>query len=159
MIVGKQFVLLCSLAISCLFSFASKEINKVSFQYFNSEQLTRLPEFFSGKEYTGNRIFCRSNSEREGLYFSFPLNQELLKLPSDSKITLSVIRSGQKEAEMFSFKLPDHDQRSGMEYLFLGLTGKDWPIEEAKPIAWQIEIKNLSDELLFRKKSFLWSHD
>ena len=103
---GKQFVLLCSLAISCLFSFASKEINKVSFQYFNSEQLTRLPEFFSGKEYTGKRIFCRSNSEREGLYFSFPLNQELLKLPSDSKITLSVIRSGQKEAEVFSLSYP-----------------------------------------------------
>jgi hypothetical protein len=46
-----------------------------------------------------------------------------------------------------------------MKYLFLGLTGKDWTIKEAKPIAWQIEIKNLSDELLFRKKSFLWSHD
>lgn len=154
---GKQFVLLCTLAISFLSSFASKEIDKVSFQYFNSEQLTRLPEFFSGKEYTGNRIFCRSNSEREGLYFSFPLNQGLLKLPSDSKIILSVIRSGQKEAGIFSFKLPD--QRSGVKYLFLGLTGKDWPSEEAKPIAWQIEIKNLSDELLFRKKSFLWSHD
>ena len=157
MIVGKQFVLLCTLVICFLSSFASKEIDKVSFQYFNSEQLTRLPEFFSGKEYTGNRIFCRSNLEREGLYFSFPLNQELLQLPSDSKITLSVIRSGQKEAEIFPFKLPD--QRSGMKYLFLGLTGKDWPIKEAKPIAWQIEIKNLSDELLFRKKSFLWSHD
>ena len=154
---GKQFVLLCTIALPFLFSFASKEIDKVSFRYFNSEQLTRLPEFFSGKEYTGNRIFCRSNSEREGLYFSFPLNQELLKLPSDTKITLSIIRSGQKEAEIFSFELPD--QCSGKKYLFLGLTGKDWPIEEAKPIAWQIEIKNLSDELLFRKKSFLWSHD
>lgn len=157
MIVGKQFVLLCTFALPFLSSFASKEIDKVSFQYFNSEQLTRLPEFFSGKEYTGNRIFCRSNSEREGLYFSFPLNQELLKLPSDTKITLSIIRSGQKEAEIFPFKLPE--KRSGKKYLFLGLTGKDWPIEEAKPIAWQIEIKNLSDELLFRKKSFLWSHD
>ena len=157
MILSKHFVLLCTFFLLFLSSFATKEIKKVSFQYFNSEQLTRLPEFLSGKEYTGNRIFCRSNSEREGLYFSFPLNQELLKIPSASKIILSVIRRGQKEAEIFSFKLPE--QRSGKKYLFIGLTGKYWPFEDSKPIAWQIEIKNLSEELLFIKKSFLWSHD
>ena len=81
-IVGKRFVLLLSFVILPLSVFAYAEIKRVSTRYYLTDQLTRIPEYFTGKEYTGNRIFCRSNLEREGLYFSFPLNQELLQLPS-----------------------------------------------------------------------------
>ena len=143
----------------CIFNslFASTELKRVQFRYYTEIELIRLPEYFTGKEYTGTRLFCRSCSEKKGLYFSFPINKELVSLSADSIIKLSIIRSGRKAVEEFTFNFPI--KREGKKNLFLGLTGKDWPSAEIKPIAWQIEILNSSNQLLFFKKSFLWDHD
>ncbi len=157
MIAGKHCVLLISVILFCGTSLASTELKDVQFRYYTSEQLTRLPEYFTGKEFTGSRMFCRSSKDRTGLYFSFPLDKEFLTLPTDSIINLSIIRSSRKSIEEFIFKLPD--ERRGKKDLFLGLTGKDWPSDDARPIAWKIEILNSSKVLLFWKKSFLWDHD
>ena len=142
MISGKHFVLLLFFVSFIVSTFARDQLERVSFKFLSSDQLTRLPEFFSGKEYTGNRIFCRSSPEREGLYFSFPLDGKLLKLPSNTTIILSIIREGKKEIEIFTFKMPN--KLIGKKSIFLGLTGRDWPIGNGNPVAWQIEIQNLS---------------
>ena len=157
MSLGKHFVLLLFFISFIQSSLAWRQLERVSFKFFNSDQLTRLPEFFSGKEYSGSRIFCRTNPERAGLYFSFSLDEKLSKLPLNTKIILSIIREGRKRVEIFPFKMPNI--RNGKKSIFLGLTGKDWADGNANPVAWKIEIQNLNVEILFYKQSFLWSHD
>jgi hypothetical protein len=157
LIVSKLCVLLLCLLFSSFSAFGENEISRVSLQFYNSEQLTRIPEFFSGKEYTGNQVYCRSSVEKKGLYFSFTINKKLRDLRPKTNIVLSIIRLGRSEVQQFKFTLPMI--QNGKREIFLGLTGKDWVHEEDKPIAWQIEFKNSSDDLLFLKKSFLWDHD
>jgi hypothetical protein len=155
--VSKQSVLLFCLSLICTFVLFGKELTRVSLRYFNAQELTRIPEYFSGKEYTGEIVYCRTNQEREGLYFSFSLNQYFRKLLTEKDIILSVIRNGRTEIERFNFSLPVIEE--GKREISLGLTGKDWSSNKVRPIAWQIELKNSNEDLFLLKKSFLWSHD
>jgi hypothetical protein len=155
--VSKQFVLLFCLSLFCSSVLFGKELTRVSLRYFNAQELTRIPEYFSGKEYTGEIVYCRTNQEREGLYFSFSLNHYFRTLLTENDIILSVIRNGRTEIERFTFSLPVIEE--GKREIFLGLTGKDWSSNKVRPIAWQIELKNSNENLFLLKKSFLWSHD
>lgn len=154
---SKQSVLLLCVSLLYTSVLFGKELTRVSLRYFNAQELTRIPEYFSGKEYSGGIVYCRTNQEREGLYFSFSLNQYFRKLLTEKDIILSVIRNGRTEIERFNFSLPVIEE--GKREIFLGLTGKDWSSNKVKPIAWQIELKNSSEGLFLLKKSFLWSHD
>lgn len=156
-IVGKRFVLLLSFVILPLSVFAYAEIKRVSTRYYLTDQLTRIPEYFTGKEYTGNRIILRTNVVREGLYFAFPLDKKFHQFPASTKIILSVIHAGNPIARAFTFDLPV--DRKGKKEILLGITGKDWPSAETKPIAWEIVVKNITGKLLAQKKSFLWDHE
>lgn len=154
---SKHQVLLLFLFCFSFSIFGKNEISRVSLKFYNTDELTRIPEYFSGKEYTGNRIYCRSNEEKEGLYFSFSINKDLRFLPLKTNIILSIIRLGRTEIKQFNFPFPTIEK--GKREIFLGLTGKDWTSEAPPPIAWQIEFKNPQGKLLARKKSFLWDHD
>ena len=154
---SKHLVLLLCFSLFYSSVLFGNELTRVSLRYFNDIELTRIPEYFSGKEYTGKMVYCRTNQEREGLYFSFSLNQYFRKLLTGKNIILSVIRNGRTEIERFTFSLPVIEE--GKREIFLGLTGKDWSSNIVKPIAWQIELKNSNEDLFLLKKSFLWSHD
>jgi len=41
-------------------------------------------------------------------------------------------------------------------WLYLGLTGADWPGEDVHPLAWRIELLDTGGNLLAEWKSFLW---
>lgn len=154
---GKRLVLLLIFVILPISVFAFTEIKKVSTRYYLADQLTRIPEYFTGKEYTGNRIILRTNVEREGFYFSFPLDKKFYKFPASTRVFLSVIHSGNPIAKAFTFELPV--DRKGKKEILLGITGKDWPSSETNTLAWKIEVKNRAGKLLAHKKSFLWDHD
>lgn len=157
MIAGKHYVLL---AYFLFFGFsvpASVELQKVSIRFYQSEELTRIPEYFLGKEFTGNRIFSRTTDDKEGLYFSFPLNHKITNASVHLKAHISVIRSDRLEPVEYEFAIPK--DRTGKKEVFLGITGKDWTFKKSKVLAWRIELKNGRGELLFQKKSFLWDHN
>jgi hypothetical protein len=71
MIVSKLFVLLFGFLSFSNFGISKTELPRLSIRYFQSSELTRIPEYFSGEEFTGKKIFCRSTEAREGIYFSF----------------------------------------------------------------------------------------
>ncbi len=153
---GKSFVLLLQfLLVPTLFS--SIELEKVSFRYYNKNQLTRLPEYFTGKEYSGNRLFFRTSDNRGGFYFILSSNQLILKSSAISKVEISVIQSGSMKHELFSFNLPG--SRLEKKELLFGITGKNWVSDKIKPIAWKIECKDSLGKTLYFKNSFLWEHD
>lgn len=42
------------------------------------------------------------------------------------------------------------------KWLYLGLTGNDWPDQETRPLAWRIELLDASGTPVAEWKSFLW---
>ena len=153
MIAGKHSVLL---AYFLFFGFSlsgSLELSNVSIRFYQSEELTRIPEYFSGKEFTGSRIFSRTRDDKEGLYFSFPINPKITNASVHLKAYISVIRSGRTEPVEYEFAIPE--DRRGKKEMFLGITGQDWPLQKYKVLAWRIELKNGRNELLFHKNKEL----
>lgn len=157
MIAGKHSVLLASFLFFGFSLSGSIELSNVSIRFYQSEELTRISEYFSGKEFTGNRIFSRTRDDKEGLYFSFPINQKIVNASVHLKAHVSVVRSDRSEPVKYEFAIPE--DRTGKKEIFLGITGKDWMLKDSKVLAWRIELKNGRDELLFHKKSFLWDHN
>jgi hypothetical protein len=85
----------------------SVELSNVSIRFYQSEELTRIPEYFSGKEFTGSRIFSRTRDDKEGLYFSFPINPKITNASVHLKAYISVIRSGRSEPVEYEFAIPE----------------------------------------------------
>jgi hypothetical protein len=156
-IASKLLVLLFGVFSFSIIGLSKAELPRLSIRYFQSSELTRIPEYFSGKEFTGKKIFCRSTKAREGIYFSFPIPQSILSSPEAYNLELSIIRNGSTETEIFSFTLPY--QIEGKKEIFVGITGKDWPKTEQRPSAWHMAVKDSKGSIILWKKSFLWEHE
>lgn len=153
---SKLFVLLLSILSLILEAFAATELQFVSHKYYNSSELTRLSEYFTGQEYDGRKIFLRSQKSRDGFYFSFPIPELIVSSSYNYQIMLSIIKRGDSTEEKFSFELPQNIDNKNE--IFVGLTGNDWsPSDEL--IAWKLVINKMPGQTLFLKKSFLWDHD
>ena len=153
---GKLIIpILLLLLVSNLIS-ASK-LRKVYYRFLTNEQLTRVPEFFTGREFTGRQLFYRTSNKKEGLYFFIPLNAQVDEIPDQVKVILSVIRSGEKKVEDFEFQISEISKTK--KELLLGITGDDWNSKNVKPIAWKLVFEDLNNKMIFYKKSFLWDHE
>jgi len=157
MIVSKLFVLLFGFLSFSNFGISKTELPRLSIRYFQSSELTRIPEYFSGEEFTGKKIFCRSTEAREGIYFSFPIPQSILSGPEDYNVELSIIRNDSSKTEIFSFSFPE--ELEGKTEVFVGITGKDWPKTDQRLSAWHMAVKDSKGSIIFWKKSFLWDHE
>ena len=154
---SKLIVLLVHSFILVLCAYANSDLKSVSLRYYKTSDLTRLPEYFTGKEFSGNTLFIRSKEDRDGLYFSFRIPVALVTSQEKCQVELSILRKGNSENETFSFSLPTN--LKDKKEIFLGLTGSDWLLANDKPIAWRLIIKNSLGSTLFLKKSFLWDHE
>ena len=83
---------------------SANKLRKVYYRFLTNEQLTRIPEFFTGREFTGSQLFCRTSNKKEGIYFFIPLNAQVDKIPDQVKVILSIIRSGEKRSKILNFK-------------------------------------------------------
>ena len=136
---------------------SASKLRKVYYRFLTNEQLTRVPEFFTGREFTGSQLFYRTSNKKEGLYFFVPLNAQVDKIPDQVKVILSVIQSGEKKVEDFEFQISEISKTK--KELLLGITGDDWNSKNVKPIAWKLVFEDLNNKMIFYKKSFLWDHE
>ena len=136
---------------------SASKLRKVYYRFLTNEQLTRVPEFFTGREFTGSQLLYRTSNKKEGLYFFIPLNAQVDKIPDQVKVILSVIRSGEKKVEDFEFQISEISKTK--KELLLGITGDDWNSKNVKPIAWKLVFEDLNNKMIFYKKSFLWDHE
>jgi hypothetical protein len=132
-------------------------IRSVSEAYWTERDFTRIPEYFTGKEYQGNQVIVRTRNARSGLYFVLELNEALEKLPENCEVFVEVVRSDGPEAKLYKLSIPN--QRKGRKEVLLGITGEDWDSRQIKPVAWRIEIKDSAGNLIASKQSFLWGHE
>lgn len=135
---------------------SSVEIEEIKPRYIEDEQLRRISEYLTNKEYTGKRIYLRSQTrERSGYYFVLILNENIRRLPNGTQIIGEFYAPSSLEKKTYAFVLPA--RRPKTNEIFIGLTGEDWPRREEVPSAWKFTIKDANGVLLTEKKSYLWS--
>lgn len=136
----------------------SVEIEYVAWYYKGENAFKRIAEYFGYGEQTGNKVLLRTQpGERAGLYFVLHLSDPADTLPGGSKFILSAVFPDSPSEKDFSFPLPE----SHTDYcvVWLGLTGKDVPMDEEAPVAWRIQITDGLGTILAEKASFLWRYE
>lgn len=132
---------------------AEVEFVRVWPSWRDAESFERVPEFFTGKEYTGRQIVLRTHpEERGGFYFLARLKNPAGAL-SSAKFSLQVIAPNDPRPKTFSFPttLP-----AGTSVFSIGLTGPDWTNHQDPPVAWKLELQRDDGQVLATAKSFLW---
>ena len=125
-------------------------------QHFSEDAFLRIPEFFSGKEYSGDKLILRTNSDREGLYFSIPLGKKNSRLRNAKSIELQFIESTNPLPRISTYSISEISAENGS--LLLGVTGKDWNQSTMKLIAWKVLILDPEKKPIFTSQSTLWAH-
>ena len=100
----------------------------------------------------GFRTVLASDPESPaGQYFIAKLDDP--KVGSPASVRMTYYASDSKESATHTWDLKGAPLK---KWLYLGLTGADWPSEEVKPLAWRIEVLDAGGALLAEWKSFLW---
>jgi hypothetical protein len=131
-------------------------VKKIHTQFLTEYDFLRIPEIFTGKEFTGSRVIVRSSTVRRGLYFSIPLGKKSSAIRKGKRVELQLVDTTSLFSRNFSFSLPElsYSQKD----LFIGITGADWNQAAMKLVAWKVEIFDSSKEPLFSSQSALWGH-
>lgn len=133
----------------------SVEIKEVKPRYIESDQLTRVSEYFTGQELTGDRVFLRSQPDvKRGYYFTLILDEKVRRLPRGTTVVGEFYSPNERDVQRYDFPLPN--QRPRTKELFVGLTGDDWPNPDVVPAAWRFTIKGPNGNILGTSESYLW---
>jgi len=136
--------------------FAQYELELINRKFFKTEDFKRLPELFTGKEYFGSYVCCRSTpSSREGFYFVVTFKGQGEILPSGSHWLIDWVHSSVSGVD--SRKIAIADPKLFGKEVYIGLTGQDWVDPAEIPIAWRISLVDGNGDVLSTHKSFLWS--
>lgn len=154
------FTLVCLVFSACTSTpkqaLTSVEIKEIKPRYISAGELTRVNEYFTGQENTGKRVFLRSNPEaKSGYYFTLILDEKVRRLPRGTTIVGEFHTPDAVEVQSYEFNLPN--RRPKTKEIFVGLTGEDWPGEDAVPAAWRFTIIGPNGNTLGASQSFLWS--
>ena len=131
------------------------EIKLVQPRYFQEDDFKRIPEYLTGKEFSGRRLIVRTQpAQRAGLYFILTLSRSAAALPNDTKVRIELLLEGEPRPKSFTLEIPK--KRPFTRDLFMGLTGSHWPHPDIRPLAWNVSLVGPSDEIIDQKESFLW---
>jgi hypothetical protein len=124
--------------------------------YIEESAFKRIPEYFTGREFTGRNIYCRSNlRDRSGYYFVIKVNDPSSEINADCCWVVDWVPPLDPKPKTQKIPLAEEDIR-GKE-VFIGLTGEDWKDPLLKPLAWRISLVSKKGVTLGQHKSFLWS--
>ena len=124
--------------------------------FFTIQDFKRITEYFTGREYTGWKIYCRSNPQvRSGFYFVVKVGGKKIQLPISSHWIVDWVTSADPTVKTQKISIPD--LRIFGKEVFVGLTGDDWYDRSLKPLAWRLELIDGQGATLGSDQSFLWS--
>lgn len=122
--------------------------------FYNSGKITAISELilpFDPDQFF--RTLIPSNSEkRDGQYFILKL-KDFRSAPLDH-FELKVINTASKTVHNHTFP---YTNPANNAWIYLGLTGDDWPSPSIEPLAWVVHAKDQQGNTLASWKSFLWS--
>ncbi len=122
-------------------------------RYYEAEDIRPIRQYFGGA-LTGQgfrTVLPSQPDEPAGQYFIARLEDAGPAAPAEARLT--IILSNTKELATFTWDLSGKELR---KWIYLGLTGSDWPSEEIQPMAWHIEFLDSNGQVLADWKSFLW---
>jgi hypothetical protein len=116
----------------------------------------RIPEYFTGHEFTGRNIYCRSNpSDRSGYYFVIKVNDSFSIINSSCYWIVDWVPP--RDPNPRTQRIPLTEENIQGREVFVGLTGEDWKDPLLKPLAWRISLLSKKGVTLGQRQSFLWS--
>lgn len=134
---------------------AGPEIVRVWPSYRTASSFVRISEYFTGREAFGRHetIFRTDPATRAGFYFLTRIKNRSEEI-TGAQLQLEIITPDAPTPKIFRFPiLVPH----GNHVFQLGLTGKDWPNIDQKPVAWRILVLAPDGHALLSRQSFLWS--
>lgn len=150
-----RFVFLCWFGLAAAIGVrgADVEFTRVWPSWRDAESFERVPEFFTGKEYTGRQIVLRTHAEERGGFYFLARIKNSASPVSAAKFSLQVIAPNDPLPKTFSFPatLP-----AGTSVFSIGLTGPDWTNRTDPPVAWKLELQREDGHVIATAKSFLW---
>ena len=139
---------------SCLFAEVGLEVRNKS--YFSDRDFKRIPEFFTGQEYAGWKIYCRSTQgERQGFYFVVKVTGSSNDISQNVLWKVDFVTSVNPAPQ--TIKIPIDNPKIFGKEVFIGLTGNDWPDQSVQLLAWRLCLLNTEGSIIAKKQSFLWS--
>ena len=147
------FACLCFLAPPCGGEVKLEVRNR---DFFTVKDFKRIPEFFTGREFSGWKVYCRSDPQvRDGFYFVVKVGGEKRKLPISSHWIVDWVTSADPMVKTQKVSIPNL-KLFGKE-VFVGLTGDHWTDRSLKPLAWRLRLIDDQGITLGSSQSFLWS--
>ena len=122
-------------------------------RYYEEGEIRPISQYFGANLIgQGFRSVIASNPDiPRGQYFIVKLSEAKSGSPVQARMSYFVSTS--KDPIEYSWDLSDKRLR---KWLYLGLTGPDWPSPDIEPLAWKIELLDTSGKVLTEWKSFLW---
>ena len=124
--------------------------------FFTVKDFKRIPEFFTGREFSGWKVYCRSNPKvRDGFYFVVKVGGKKQKLPISSHWIVDWVTSADPMVK--TQKVSISNLKLFGKEVFVGLTGDHWSDRSLKPLAWRLRLIDDQGITLGSSQSFLWS--
>lgn len=125
-------------------------------EFFTVKDFKRIPEYFTGREFSGWKVYCRSNPHvRDGFYFVVKVGGKKLNLPISTHWIVDWVTSADPMVKTQKVSIPNL-KLFGKE-VFVGLTGDHWTDRSLKPLAWRLRLIDDQGTALGSSQSFLWS--
>ena len=122
-------------------------------RYYEAGEIRPIRQYFGASlKWQGFRTVIASQPDKPaGQYFIAKLDN--LELQGASSARLTIYPSKGKDSLEFTLSLAGESLR---KWLYLGLTGTDWPDPDIQPMAWRIELLGPGNTVMAEWKSFLW---
>ncbi len=122
-------------------------------RYYEAGEIRPIRQYFGASLIgQGFRTVIASQPDKpKGQYFIAKLDD--VDAGSATSVKMTIFPSVGKDPLEFTLNISGESLR---KWLYLGLTGSDWPDPEIQPMAWKIELLGPGDSLLAEWKSFLW---
>ena len=142
----------------CLVLLPLAQVNAVAIetahsQYYDAEEIRPVSQYFGSA--LGNQRFrtvvASQPDAPAGHYFIIKLDDPDSPAPVSARLTY--YRSDSKEEREHSWSLAGESLK---KWLYLGLSGEDWPAKDVQPLAWRLELLDSAGAVLAEWKSFLW---
>ena len=125
-------------------------------RHYQAEEIRTVTQYFV-TTLIGNRFRTIISSDPDnptGQYFIIKLQDTPDSKPVNAHMIL--YKTDSKEPEEWTWALGDIRLDT---WLYLGLTGADWPDEEIQPLAWRLEFLDASGAQVAWWNSFLWERE
>ncbi len=142
-----------SLTLFSALSLGAVSIESAYSRYYEDGDIRPISQYFGAKlSGQGFRAVVASQPDApSGQYFIARLEGARDGAPSTARMTY--LPSNSKRMSTHEWDLSGVPLR---KWLYLGLTGTDWPDTEVAPLVWRIELLDASGTVVAAWNSFLW---